>query len=189
MKNSLSNTLLQERKINNFYTLLFKTLYRRKDGYWRANFLKKHNVFHDFGTNCYFEPVNLPVDACLISIGNNVRISARVSFVTHDIFSQMFNAHPIYKNKTKFKVHFEPIKIGNNVCIGEGCQIMPGVTIGNNIIIAGGSVVTKDISDDCIVGGNPARVIGSVDCLVNKRISLDEPNWNSTREVLENYYF
>ncbi len=52
-----------------------------------------------------------------------------------------------------------PIKIGDDVWIGMRAMIMPGVTIGSHAIIAGGSIVTKDVPDWAIVGGNPAKVI------------------------------
>ena len=120
--NDEKNTLTEERKINAVHTLLFKTIYRRKDGHWRADYLKKHRVFHAMGDNCYFEPIHLPADACLISIGNNVRIAANVSFVTHDIFSQMFSSFTRYKDKGTFRVHFQTITIGDNVCLGGAQQ-------------------------------------------------------------------
>lgn len=72
---------------------------------------------------------------------------------------------------------------------GGGTTIMPGVVIEDNTIIAGAAVVTKRVPSGTIVGGNPARVIGYVDDLVEKRVNFKEPFWNSTREELENFYF
>ena len=54
----------------------------------------------------------------------------------------------------------KPVKIGDDVWIGGGTIILPGVTIGNNTIIGAGSVVTKDIPDNVIAVGNPCRIIG-----------------------------
>ena len=54
---------------------------------------------------------------------------------------------------------FHPVNIGNDVWIGARVTILPGVKIGNGAIIGAGSVVTKDVPDFAIVGGNPARVI------------------------------
>lgn len=49
-----------------------------------------------------------------------------------------------------------PITIGNDVWIGGNCTILPGVTIGNNVVVAAGAVVTGDVPDNCVVGGIPA---------------------------------
>ena len=56
--------------------------------------------------------------------------------------------------------YFGKIKIGDYVSIGEGCKIMPGVIIGDNVIIGAGSVVTKSIPSGYMVAGNPIRHIG-----------------------------
>ena len=51
------------------------------------------------------------------------------------------------------------VHIGNTVWIGGNCTILPGVTIGDNAVVAAGSVVTKDVPANAVVAGNPARVI------------------------------
>lgn len=56
----------------------------------------------------------------------------------------------------------KPVRIGNDVWIGGNVTILPGVTIGNNVVIAAGAVVTKDVSDNCVVGGVPAKFIKSI---------------------------
>lgn len=56
-----------------------------------------------------------------------------------------------------------PVKIGNNVWIGGHSTICPGVTIGNGVVVAAGSVVTKDVPDNVIVGGVPAKVIKKIE--------------------------
>lgn len=53
----------------------------------------------------------------------------------------------------------QPITIGNDVWIGGNVTILPGVRIGNNVVIAAGAVVTKDIPDNCLAGGIPAKVL------------------------------
>ena len=55
-----------------------------------------------------------------------------------------------------------PITVGNDVWIGAGVCVMPGVTIGNNVVIGSGSVVVKDIPDNVVAVGNPAKVIRKV---------------------------
>ena len=56
-----------------------------------------------------------------------------------------------------------PVIIGRNVWIGGGAVINPGVKVGDNAVIASGAVVTKDVPDNAIVGGNPAKIIKYVD--------------------------
>lgn len=80
-----------------------------------------------------------------IHIGNNVWILREAMILAHD-----------HCRSLKADTH-----IGNDSVIGIRCIIMPGVRIGNQAIIGGGSVVTKDIPDNCIAVGNPARVIKS----------------------------
>ena len=53
----------------------------------------------------------------------------------------------------------EPVVIGNNVWIGGSVTILPGVTIGNNVTVGAGAVVTRDVPDNVVVAGNPAKVI------------------------------
>ena len=60
---------------------------------------------------------------------------------------------------TSFLRNSKPVNIGDDVWIGGNVTILPGVNIGNNVIIAAGAVVTKDIPDNCVVGGVPARKI------------------------------
>ena len=57
----------------------------------------------------------------------------------------------------------EPVTIGNDVWIGGNVTILPGVKIGNNVVVAAGAVVTKDVPDNCVVGGVPARFIKEIE--------------------------
>lgn len=54
------------------------------------------------------------------------------------------------------------VHIGNDVWIGGNVTILPGITIGNNVIVAAGAVVTKDVPDNCLVGGIPAKEIKTI---------------------------
>ena len=68
--------------------------------------------------------------------------------------------HPMTAEGRRKKLSItSPVTIGNDVWIGANCTILPGVTIGNNVVIAAGAVVSKDIGDNCVVGGVPAKVI------------------------------
>lgn len=104
------------------------------------------NPLHMFGTEPW-----------CITLGNNVHITQEVLFVTHDGGTLLFRDRQPDLEITK------PIVVGDNVYIGVRSIIMPGVTIGNNVIIAAGSVVTKDVPAHSVVGGIPARVIKTSD--------------------------
>ena len=68
-------------------------------------------------------------------------------------------------------------------------MILPGVAIGNECIIAAGSIVTKNVEDGMIVGGNPAKIIGKTVDLMNKRKNQQSIPWNSTRREYEDFFF
>ncbi|MVX37328.1 acyltransferase, partial [Myroides sp. LoEW2-1] len=91
----------------------------------------------------------------LIEIGDDVRVTADVKFFCH-------GAARVFRKENPNFDFFGKIKIGDNVYIGNNALLMPGITIGNNVIVAAGSVITKSVPNDSIVGGNPAKVIGSV---------------------------
>ena len=83
-----------------------------------------------------------------ITIEDNVQIGPHVTVVTdnHDFAN-------------RYVLKCKPVRICKNAWIGANVTIMPGVTVGENAVIAGGAVVTKDVPAGAIVGGNPAKVI------------------------------
>ncbi len=99
----------------------------------------------------------------LIKIGSNCTISTEVCFLTHDASIGVFLNRKISSDLCG------KIVVGDNCFIGNKSIILYGVTIPNNTIIAAGSVVTKSIDETgCIVGGNPAKIIGKVDDFLKK---------------------
>ena len=112
------------------------------------------------GNECeIYRDVHWGSEPYLISIGDQVRITSGVRFITHD------GGVWVLRNNGKLPNAdiFGPISIGNNVHIGINAIIMPNVHIGNNCIIACGAIVTKDVPDNTIVGGIPAKKIKTID--------------------------
>lgn len=91
----------------------------------------------------------------LRKIGDNCTITGGVIFQTHD------EGIGIFRNTYPGIYVFGAIEVGNNVFIGNRTIIMPGVTIGDNIIIDAGSIVTKSFPSDVVIAGVPARIIRS----------------------------
>ena len=116
------------------------------------------NIFVDYGIYTkvgkdFYANYNLTLlDAGGITFGDNVLIGPNCSFYT--------SIHPVDKDERNKGIEAaKKITVGNDVWICGGVTVLPGVTIGNNVIIGAGSVVTKDIPDDVVVAGNPAKII------------------------------
>jgi len=139
-----------------------------------------NNEFNaDFHIRCY--------EHGTVKIGNYNWTSLRIQIVCanrveignycifgRDVYISDTNEHPVdpierlkatvtyWEKKTVDRyqlVENSPVTIGNNVWIGERAIVLKGVTIGDNAVIAAGSVVTKDVPENTVVGGNPARVL------------------------------
>lgn len=101
--------------------------------------------------------INWGTEPWLITIGKDCHITKGVSFITHDGGTLLFRERVPDIEITK------PITIGDYVYIGINTLILPGVNIGNNCIIGAGSIVTKDIPDNSVAAGSPAKVVKSID--------------------------
>ncbi len=113
------------------------------------------------GTGCSIpESTYFGSEPWLITIGNNVRITDGVRFYTHD--GAVWVLRNLYKELEDVDV-FGRIVIGDNVHIGANSMILPGVNIGNNVIIGVGTIVTRNIPDNSVVVGVPGRVIKTID--------------------------
>jgi maltose O-acetyltransferase len=107
----------------------------------------------EVGDNC-----NLSSGMCVIGdlhLGNDVMMGPEVVFISYNHQVSDLTIPMRAQGATESR----PIKVGNDVWIGMRAMIMPGVKIGNHSIIAAGSIVTKDVPEWAIVGGNPAKII------------------------------
>lgn len=104
------------------------------------------------GRNFFANHNTIILDGGKVVFGDNVFIGPNCGFYTA--------GHPIdAESRNKGLEYAYPIVVGDNVWIGAGVHVMPGVTIGSNVVIVGGSIVVKDIPDNCIAVGNPCKVI------------------------------
>lgn len=125
------------------------------------NIIMEPNIRFDYGYNTHvgenfyanFDCTIL--DVCEVHIGKNCMLAPAVQ-----IYTATHPLHPVERNSGK--EYGKPITIGNNVWIGGSAVVNPGVNIGDNVVIASGSVVTKNIPDNVVVGGNPAKIIKEI---------------------------
>lgn len=160
-----------------YYTLLFF-----------SSSLNKKNIYSRFKGVKFGDNVRIlhyprwGSEPYLIEIGHNVTITRGVSFINHDggvaLFRDEFPELNVYGR----------IKVGNNVFIGVNSIIMPGVTIGNNVVVGAGSIVNKDIPNNVVVAGVPAKVLKSIkeykDSAMKKSIQLHK-NKNRKEQILD----
>lgn len=120
------------------------------------------------GNDCTICCNILPTEPYLVTIGNNVTISAPVYLLTHD------NSVIKMSNGDVTDI-FGEIKIGDNCFIGANTVILPGVTLADNIVVAAGSVVTKSfLENNIIIAGNPAKKISTWDQSLTKNFKYTQ---------------
>ncbi len=140
----------------------------------RQQLLKE--MFAEIGDDCYIEP---PFHANFggkhVHFGHHIYCNFGVTMVddTHIYVGDytMFGphvtiataGHPILPSlREKAYQYNMPVHIGRNCWFGAGCIVLPGVTIGDNVVVGAGSVVTKDIPSNVVVVGNPARILREI---------------------------
>ena len=112
------------------------------------------------GTGCRIEAYKFDGKVPNLEIGDNVLIASKVYItdLNHGNYSGKEQSNPQEIAKER-KIYTKPVKIENNVWIGENVSILPGVEIGENAILGANSVVTKNVPKNSIVVGNPAKII------------------------------
>lgn len=148
-----------------FKTGKFKSLYlkfNKPSGYEYAEYEKKWGRFYSIGNDCAFWPYTNITNPEYTRLGNNVMLSA-CTILGHDGSVAVLN-----KAYGKKLDRVGRVDIKDNVFIGHGAIILPGITIGPNALVAAGSVVSKDVGEGSIVAGVPAREVGRMDALVER---------------------
>lgn len=130
---------------------------------WRVLYSLKGSIYAarslgvKIGEGCRIYSSSFGWEPWLISIGDRVTVTGGVQFITHD------GATWLLRDEKGRRYRYAPIEIGNDVFIGANSIILPGVRIGNRVIVAAGSVVNRSIPDNCVVAGVPAKFIKTFD--------------------------
>ncbi|OBY11663.1 acyltransferase [Clostridium paraputrificum] len=149
-------------------------------------YAKKCGVNFKEGTVFFYGNTEWGSEPWLITLGENVYLTDGVKFITHD------GGTLLYRHIIPDLEITKPIKIGNDVYVGNDVIFLPGVTVGNNVVIGAGAIVTKDIPDNSLVVGVPARRIKSADDyfekLKNESIHLGHLKGKEKEIALKNYF-
>lgn len=171
-----------------FKSLLAKILFKYaqiKGGEVYLNYLRNQGI--KIGKYCHIgDPKTITIDCTrpyLVEIGDNVRMNTGFTLLTHDFATSVITN--VYSD---FIPSSGKVTIGNNVYFAQKCTVLKGVTIGNNCIIGYGSLVNKDVPDNSVVAGSPAKIICTLEEYYQKRKtqSLEEA-FNLAREIQKKY--
>lgn len=113
-------------------------------------------------------------DFNMITLGDRLVVSSNVIFLTHD-YSYTTGLIAINKKPNTDIGILGSIKTGNNVFIGMNSILLPGTSIGDNVIVGAGSVVRGKVPDDVVISGNPAKIITDIQSHTEK-LKLKEYN-------------
>jgi maltose O-acetyltransferase len=115
-----------------------------------------HGSTITIGARCFANSGLVALDVARITIGDDVQFGPNVQLLTP--------THPVEPEPRRQKWEAaQPITIGDNVWIGGGAIVLPGVTIGANTVVGAGAVVSRDLPADVVAVGNPARVVRELD--------------------------
>ena len=132
------------------------------------------------------QPNTFGSEPWMVKLGDHVEITSGVRFITHDggmwVFREKFPDIDI----------LAPISVGNNVFIGINAILLPGVTIGDNCVIAAGAVVSRDIPSGMVAAGVPARPIKTIDAYwedcQERAFNIRQRSPKEKREIITRHY-
>lgn len=145
-----------------------------RGGRGRADYLRKKNLLGHVGTDVSFQPRRLPLYSELIRLHDNVGIARNVDFCTHDIMHGVFNR---YISSTRgpaakpLRERVGCIEIGANSFIGSNVVLIYGARVGENVVVASGSVVTGELEPGAVYAGAPAKRVGTYEELVERYVA------------------
>lgn len=153
---------INSRNLDRKSEILHELLGETGKGVWiEAPFFCDYGENIRLGKNTFLNFNCLLLDDNLITIGKNGLIGPNVQIYTayHPLSAE---ERIIADPEERYLTQTKPVHIGDNVWIGGNTLIMPGVTIGNNVTIGAGSLVTKNIPDNCLALGSPCRVVREI---------------------------
>jgi acetyltransferase-like isoleucine patch superfamily enzyme len=118
------------------------------------------------GKDCRIYIQQFGTEPFLISIGDRVTITAGVKIITHDGSTAL-----VRDEGGRRYLYYARVEIGDDVFVGVDSIILPGVKIGSKVVVGAGSVVTRDIPDNCVVVGSPARVVGTFEAFRSRVVA------------------
>ena len=169
-------------KIRKIYRFLYKTIVGKINP---LKYAKKIGV--NMGDNVHiYGNVSWGSEPWIITLGNNVHITDGVRFITHD------GGTLLYRDKIPDLEITKPITLGDDVYVGNNVLFMPGSTVGSNVVIGAGAVVTKHIPNNSVAVGVPAKVIKTTDEYLekirNESLHLGNLKYEEKDKALKEYF-
>lgn len=166
-----------------FYSFILR-LYHQSSSDRYIKYLKSKGI--SIGGGNFIDPKTSVIDVSrpsLVTIGNNCYMNRNFTLLTHDWVTHVFIHAGLGFINSSGK-----IVIGNNVSFGQNVMVLKGVTIGDNVFIGAGSIVTKDIPSNCIAVGRPCKAIMTLDEYYKKRIKKSrEEAFEYARSIVERF--
>lgn len=131
--------------------------------YFRSPEAYARHIGVKIGHNCLINTRNWSSEPYLVTIGNHVQI-------THNVYIHTHGGCNVVRSKCPDFDIFGKVVIEDWAYIGTGSQIMPGVTIGKCALVAAGSIVTRSVPPGVVVGGNPAKILCTIDEYLDRNL-------------------